>query len=76
MMESKTFQHPTAHPACRESFPPKFYRWLFLIFYFDSTALFSQTNSDSTNVLTLLPPYAELPLTFWEQHQTVSGNSA
>jgi hypothetical protein len=38
---------------------------------FASLPLFAQTNSEPTNTLPkLLPPYAELPPTFWEQHGT------
>jgi hypothetical protein len=38
-----------------------------VIFY--DAPLFAQTNAESTNSpLKLLPPYGELPPTFWEQH--------
>jgi hypothetical protein len=41
----------------------------FVAVIFFSPPLFAQTNSESTNApLKLLPPYGELPPTFWEQN--------
>jgi hypothetical protein len=41
----------------------------FVVVIFFSLSLFAQTNSESTNAsLKLLPPYGELPPTFWEQN--------
>jgi hypothetical protein len=42
---------------------------IFVSVIFCSPPLFAQTNSESTNgPLKLLPPYGELPPTFWEQN--------
>jgi hypothetical protein len=42
-----------------------------ILFLLTAFLLRGQTNSEATNApLKLLPPYGELPLTFWEQHGT------
>ena len=44
---------------------------LAILFQFAALPLYGQTNAISTNTLSaLLPPYGELPPTFWEQHGT------
>ena len=41
------------------------------MFVFGALPLYGQTNASGTNALpALLPPYGELPPTFWEQHTT------
>jgi hypothetical protein len=45
---------------------------IFVVVIFCSLPLLAQTNSESTNgPLKLLPPYGELPPTFWEQNAPV-----
>jgi hypothetical protein len=42
-----------------------------IMFVFGALPLYGQTNASGTNALpALLPPYGELPPTFWEQHTT------
>ena len=42
-----------------------------IMFVFGALPLYGQTNASGTNALpALLPPYGELPPTFWEQHAT------
>jgi hypothetical protein len=49
--------------------------WMFplaILFLFSALPLHGQTNLSATNApLELLPPYGELPPTFWEQNSTV-----
>jgi hypothetical protein len=48
--------------------------WMFLLFCSAAPALFAQANTETTNALPkLLPPYGEIPPTFWEQHGASVG---
>ena len=75
-IQLSTFNRQRPRAACRRVLGCSILKvecWMFplVLFLCTSSLLLGQTNSETTNALPkLLPPYAELPPTFWEQHGT------
>jgi hypothetical protein len=62
-------QHPTTHRRFIGRWKLNVGCWMFLLACLATPTLFAQANFESTNApAKLLPPYDELPASFWEQH--------